>query len=126
MENPKRILLIDDEKNFLEIFSLELQAAGFEIDVALSGEEGIAKLKMRKPDLVLLDMEMPGLSGADVMLTLRDDPDAKDVKVVFLSGVGLPEKKEQDIRHARSIGALGYIEKTEEMSKILEEVRSYL
>lgn len=126
MEAPKRILLIDDDKNFLEIFSLGFKTAGFEIDVASSGEEGIAKIKVSKPDLVLLDMEMPGLSGADVMLMLRDDPETHAMKVVFLSGVGLPEKKGLDIRHARSIGALGYIEKTEEMGKILEEVKSYL
>ncbi len=126
MDAHKLVLLIDDEQDFLEIMSTKLQAVGLSVETALDGEEGLAKIKALKPDLVVLDMAMPGMTGADMILKVKDDPEIKNTKVVFLSSVGIPAKRVQDLQHAMSIGAVGYMEKTADLNKNVSEILSYL
>ena len=126
MDAHKLVLLIDDEPDFLEIMSAKLQAVGLSVETALDGEEGLAKIKALKPDLVVLDMAMPGMTGADLILKVKDEPDIKHTKIVFLSSVGIPAKRVQDLQHAISIGAVGYMEKTADLNKNVSEILSYL
>ena len=126
MEQRKRILIIDDEDSFLDIFSAKFEVAGFSVEVARDGVSGINKIREWKPDLVLLDMNMPGLSGADVMGKLKEDPDIKNTKVAFVTAVGTPENRERDANLAKAIGAVGYIQKTDNLDKIVKEVEGLL
>ncbi len=128
MTGQPLILLIDDEPNFLEIFKTKFSAIGFGVETALNGEEGIKKAKALKPDLILLDMKMPGLSGADVLIKLRDDKATKGIKVMFLTNLGdpRPEMNEVSERISIEVGAHGYIRKTDDLDSIVERVKDFL
>ena len=89
----KTILLIDDSADFIEIFSLKLKAAGFAIETAENGAEALEKLKIVRPDLVLLDMEMPVMNGAEMLLKIKGDTTLKDLKVAFLTNLGDPRQE---------------------------------
>lgn len=119
-------MVIDDEKDFLEIISRTLKAAGLNVALAESGEEGLRQMQTLKPDLVLLDMQMPGMSGADLIARAKENKDLKNIKIVFVSSVGTARKSAEDARMAKAIGAIGYIDKSNDLDRIVSEIRSYL
>jgi CheY-like chemotaxis protein len=128
MPNRPLILIIDDEADFREIFGTKLTSAGFWVETAENGETGIRKAKELKADLILMDVKMPGVSGADAVLRLKDDPQTKDIKVVFLTALGDPRQEMQEVsrRLSAEFGAAGYIKKTEDLDTVVEQVRGFL
>ena len=122
------ILIIDDDPAFLEIFGTKLSTSGFRIETAGGGEEGIKKVKSLCPDLVLLDMKMPRMDGAETLSVLKENPETKDIKVVFLTSLGDPWAESQTLskKFSKEAGALGYIKKTEDLETLVEKVRGYL
>ncbi len=126
MNSPKTILIIDDSADFREIFSMKLGAAGYHIETAASGEEGINKVQELKPDLVLLDVKMPGTTGEEVLATLRKDPKTLYTKIIFLTSLGDQGDAETDEALAKRFGADGYIKKTEDLDTLVATVDSYL
>ena len=120
------ILLVDDEKDFREILSAKLKAVGFNIAEAGNGEEGVRKAKEIKPDLMLLDLNMPVMNGAETLLRIKADPELENLKVVFLTNYGEPQKDLDLIneKFAREVGAFDYIKKTDELDKIVEEIKN--
>lgn len=128
MADQPLILIIDDEPAFLEIFGTKLAASGFRVETAVSGEEGLRKAKEVRPDLVLLDVKMPGRDGAEILLAMKNDPATRDLKVVFLTGLGDPWTEAQSLNKklSKEFGALGYIKKTEDLDTLVEKVRAYL
>lgn len=90
MDQPfqrKRVLLIDDEAYLREIYNIELTREGFEVLLASDGEEGLKAIQTEKPDAVLLDLQMPGKNGFDVLSELGKDPELKKIPVVILSNI---------------------------------------
>lgn len=122
------ILIIDDTIDFLEIFSLKLDAAGFRVLTASSGEEGIKIIKANKPDLVLLDMEMPIMNGVEVLMKIKEDKPISGTKVVFLTSYGEPTEKHAwlDSKFAEEIGAMDYIRKTDDFDRIIGRIKELL
>lgn len=121
------LLLVDDDKDFLDIFSLKLKAAGFDVVTVPSGKEAITKLKEIKPNLILLDVEMPEMNGFETFNQIKSNPEIANAKVVFLTSYGEPlpvEKiRELDARFAQEIGALSYIRKTDELDEVVKRVK---
>ncbi len=128
MPEQRLVLIIDDDPAFLEIFSTKLLASGFRVETADGGEDGIKKAKNLKPDLVLLDMKMPKLDGAETLFKLREDPDTQALKVVFLSSLGDPWEEAQALnrRFAKEVGALSYIKKTDDLDTLVEKVKNFI
>lgn len=90
MDQPfqrKRVLLIDDEAYLREIYDIELTREGFEVLLASNGEEGLATVRKEKPDAILLDLQMPGKNGFDVLKALGEDGELKNIPVVILSNI---------------------------------------
>jgi len=83
----KKILVIDDEPDVVKYLSTFLTDQGFEVITAADGSEGLAKARQEKPDLITLDITMPGKSGVDVFTELRKDPDVGDIPVCIVTGV---------------------------------------
>ncbi len=128
MANQPLILVVDDEADFREIFKVKLSAAGYRIETAENGEEAIKKAKLLKPDLILLDVKMPVMDGAQALLALREDPATKDIKTVFLTSLGDPreEVKELNRQFAKQLGAQGYLKKTEDLDVLVEQIQDFL
>lgn len=87
MSTVKKILIADDEPDILEILQYNLQAEGFEVSTAKNGNEAIEKAKRILPDLIILDIMMPGKTGMEVCNTLRAQPVFKNTLIIFLTAL---------------------------------------
>lgn len=118
----RRILVADDEPNILAALEFMLRRAGYEVDVARDGEEALRQLEQRPPDLVLLDVMMPVLSGYDVCERLRARPEWAGVKVVMLSARG----RETETNRGLAAGADLYVVKPFSNRELLQKIDSLL
>lgn len=104
----KRILIIDDDLFVSDLYSLDLQKAGFIVTTASSGEMGLSKIQIEKPDIVLLDIAMPGLDGIKVLEKIRENKEFNAIRVLLLTNI----RDDETIRLGLSKGADGYLLKT--------------
>jgi len=118
-----RILLVDDEPEIREIYSEALTQAGFAVVTAANGEQGVELAKKERPDLILMDIKMPILSGMDAAMKLKEDPDTRDIKIVFLTAFGDPAK---DMAVAKAYGAADFIKKGIGLDELATKVRTHL
>ena len=127
-DSQKLILIIDDDPDFREIMATKLEGSGFKIEQASDGVMGIEKAKKVKPDLVLLDVRMPKMSGVQTLAKIKADPELTSLKVIFLTNLGEIEQENAwvDDRFAKDAGALGHIKKTDDLDKIITRVRQEL
>ncbi len=95
------ILIVDDETSFLDILQIILQRAGYKTLVTTNGKEGLSMVYSHKPDLVVLDDMLPGISGADICMTLKNDPTVSFIPVILYSAG--PRVREREF--IRQIGA---------------------
>ena len=117
-----KILVVDDEEDVLELARVFLEAEGYTVQTAESGEEALARLEEDKPDLVLLDVVMPGLSGLDVCRRLKRDESTRGIPVVIFTALGT----EVDMMLAEGDKADGYLQKPFTRSLLLEKVKQFL
>lgn len=107
MPPQPKILLIEDDLYILKIYTNKLKMNGFDVSVATTGEEGLHKASTEKPDLVLLDLMLPGIDGFQVLEDLKNKQDTKDAPVIILSNLGQPS----DIERGKNLGAVDYLVK---------------
>jgi CheY-like chemotaxis protein len=93
-----RIFLIDDDKDLPELTKVILSEKGYAVYIFHEAESAIQEIKIRKPDLILMDMMLPGLSGADAIREIKQDPKLRDIPVIFLTG--LVSSRDKDLREA--------------------------
>lgn len=110
-----RILLIDDDPNVLQIYGAALKTHGFDVTEALNGTDGLALTLKDHPDLILLDLLMPGMTGFQLLEKLRKDSWGKDAKVVVISNL---KKEDNDLAVAEHL-VFDYMNKSDHT---LEEV----
>ncbi len=91
----KNILIVDDEKDVLMVLEKGLTSEGYSVITASSGNEAIDLAKSRRPDIIILDVLMPGMDGGEVAGKLKDIPETKDIPVIFLTGM-LPAREESE------------------------------
>ena len=87
MSAAKKILIADDEPDILEILSFNLSGEGYEVITAKNGDEAIDKAKLLKPDLIILDVMMPGKTGLEACMILRADPRFAETLIIFLTAM---------------------------------------
>jgi len=118
--DKKRILVIDDNADIRDLIQYIFEKAGKLVIQGEDGEKGLAKVKIQRPDLILLDTTMPGISGLDVLTAIRKDRDSEisAIPVVMLTA----NSAEADIKKAYEIGASSYIVKPFKREKILAEI----
>jgi two-component system, OmpR family, phosphate regulon response regulator PhoB len=95
------ILIVDDETSFLDILQIILQRAGYKTLVTTNGKEGLSMVYEYKPSLVVLDDMLPGISGGDICMTLKNDPSVSHIPVILYSAG--PRVREREF--IRQIGA---------------------
>lgn len=125
--DKKRILIIDDEENFCKLVKKNIEQTGeFEVDIATNGEEGLMFARGIKPDLILLDIVMPGMDGSEVAAQIRNDKDIQDTPIVFLTAI---VKEEEASSQASFTTGYALLAKTvtirELIACIKENVRRY-
>ncbi len=104
----KRILLVEDDRFLRRACEASLRQRGFTVTTAADGEEGLRLVKSDRPDLILLDILMPKLSGLDVLRALRGDEATRGLAVVILSN----SSREQDVLEVTKLGISGYFVKS--------------
>lgn len=117
-KSKKRILLIDDEPDVLDLIKSRLEINDYEVITALNGEEGIKRAQEVRPDLILLDIIMPGKDGFEVCRELKVNFSTKDIPVIFLSAKG----REDDAFEGLRLGAVNYIVKPYDPKELLDKV----
>jgi len=119
MSSGKKILAVDDENDVLLIIKTALISEGFEVRTASSGTDALAQAQDFTPDLIILDMMMPEMSGFDVLTQMRNVPALKQTPVIFLTGVAEKDK----IREAINAGVTYYIIKPFEFHDLISKVK---
>jgi len=121
--NPTKILLVEDDEELGQAYVTRLQAEGMETAWTKNGEEALAETVRFKPDLLLLDIMMPRISGFDVLDILKNTPETRDTKIIVLSALSSPE----DIEKARMLGANDYLVKAQvTIADVVETIRRHL
>ncbi len=118
----KMILAVDDDTNALGALRQILLHRGYEVATATSGDEALTWLAGRTPDLILLDVSMPGLSGFDVCRKIREDPRTAATPVVFLTAKGM----RGDMLEAQQAGSDLYLVKPVLATKLITRVEMFL
>lgn len=103
----KRILIVEDEEDILALVHYNLSRDGFDVLTATSGEEGVRVVHDETPDLVVLDLMLPGMDGLEVCRTLKGNPELRDIPVIMLTAKG----EESDIVAGLEMGAADYVTK---------------
>ena len=120
--NSHSILIVDDNYNNLEVLSETLTRAGFQIAVAIDGETALEQIQYYKPELILLDVMMPGIDGYQTCKQLKSNPDTFDIPVIFMTALSDTEHKVKGF----AIGAVDYITKPFQREEVLARVRVQL
>lgn len=118
----KKILIVDDEPNIVISLEFLMKKEGFEIDVAVDGEEALAKVGSFAPDLVLLDVMMPKKSGFEVCEALRADAAQAGLKIVMLTAKG----RDTEVAKGLAIGADAYVTKPFSTKDLVGQVKRIL
>ena len=119
----KKILLIEDDSFIIDIYITKLKEVGFSVQSAVNGEEALVKIKQSRPDLVLLDIVLPQVTGFEFLQEIKSIPELKNVPVIVLSNLG--QKKE--VEKGLDLGAVKYLIKAHYTpTEVVEEIRAVL
>lgn len=117
-----RVLVVDDEPDLVRILEFGLKAAGYAVETAADGQEGLKKARELKPDIILLDLMLPKLDGYKVCRLLKFDERYKHIPIMILSA----RTQEGDQTLAHEMGANRFLTKPYEFAEILEHIQALL
>ncbi len=119
----KNILIIEDEEFFRELLRKKLVSKEYSVLEALDGEEGLKKMQEKKPDLVLLDLLLPSMTGFDVLTKAKKDPATASIPVIILSNLG----QQEDIEKGLKLGAADYLIKAQStIDEVITKIENIL
>ena len=117
----KRILVVEDNEDSMYLISFILKNNGYEVIEACSGEEGVVLAIKEKPDLILMDIQLPGIDGLEVTKRIRESEADGEIPIVALTSYAMIGDREK----ALAAGCTGYIEKPINPETFMEEIRKY-
>lgn len=117
----KNVLVIDDSATDTHLLSEMLKKHGYSVSTAANGEEGISKAKKEKPDLILMDIVMPGMSGFEATRTITKDPETASIPVIICSTKGQETDKAWGLRQ----GAKDYLVKPITEKLLIEKLKAF-
>lgn len=118
-----KILIIEDDIFFQKFYSTKLKEAGYETMTASDGEEGLQKILLENPDLILLDIIMPKMNGFDVLKSLNRDITHNHIPVLMFTTL----ENQKDIEEAKKLGAVDYINKSiSDFNSSLAKIAKYM
>ncbi|MBI5037311.1 MAG: response regulator [Candidatus Kerfeldbacteria bacterium] len=124
MANSKtKILLVEDDAFLAGMYVTKMNLEDFEVVLAGDGEAGLEQAQSIKPDIILLDVILPKMSGFDVLKNLKSDPKTKNIPVLMLTNLG----QQEDVQKGLAIGAVDYLIKAHFMpAEVVEKVKSII
>ncbi len=123
MSEAKKILVTEDDKFLVNVLLSKLSKEGFEVIHAFDGEEALAKVREKKPDLILLDLILPVKDGFDVLKELKENETTKNIPVIILSNLG----QDEDVKRGQDLGADDYLIKTNlSLKEVVEKIKEHL
>ena len=118
-----KIMLVEDDVALRDIYTSRFEAEGYEVAVASDGEQALTVAVKEQPDLIVLDIMMPKISGFDVLDILRNTPETKDTKIIVMSALS----QTMDIEKGKALGADDYLVKSQvTLSEVVERVKELL
>lgn len=121
--HPKRVLFVEDDDALANVYIVRLEAEGFQVLRVANGEDALASAISFKPDLVLLDVMMPKVSGFDVLDILRNTPETANLKIVMLTALS----QDSDKKRAEALGVDDYLVKSQVViSDVINRIKKHL
>lgn len=118
----KKIVIIEDEPDILEVLSYNLKREGYEVLTASDGTKGLALIRKEAPDMVLLDLMLPGMDGVEICSTIKKDPENQHTLIIMVTAKG----EESDIVLGLGVGADDYITKPFSPKELIARVKAVL
>ena len=118
----KRILVVEDQEDNRQIVRDLLSASGYELTDAITGEEGVALAKRDRPDLILMDIQLPGIDGYEATRRIKADPELRHIPIIVVTSYALSG----DDQKAFAAGCDGYVTKPFSPRLLLAKIREYL
>ena len=120
--DKKRILIVDDEIEMVEMETVRLKASGYEVAAAYDGPSGLKQVKFWQPDLVILDIMLPQMDGYQVCAALKKDPQSRNIPIILVSAM----EQKYDTGLGKKVGADYYFTKPFEPVALLAKVRELI
>ena len=121
--SKKNILIVEDDQFFRELLKKKLTSVGFSIIEASNGEEGVEKVKSKKPDLIILDLLLPNIDGFEVLSKVKTSSDTSSTPVIIVSNLG----QQEDIEKGMKLGANDYLIKSQfDIESIVSKINNIL
>lgn len=122
MDSMKKVLIVEDNEEWCELLTMVLQHSGYEVVVALTGKQGVEQAIAAHPDLILMDLGLPEISGDEATARIKSDPKTKDIPIVIQTAFGMgPEAK-----RAITAGAAEIMDKPISITTLQRTVKKYL
>jgi two-component system sensor histidine kinase/response regulator len=121
-EKKLTVLLVDDTKENINVLRKTLDPEGYNLGVALNGEKALELVTKLRPDLILLDIMMPGIDGFETCRRIKENPETKDIAIIFITA----KNETEDIVKGFSLGAVDYINKPFRQEEVLSRVRNHI
>lgn len=118
MDKPIHVLLVDDERDFIEPVAFWLKSKGYQVSMASNGAEAVANIRMQPPDIVFLDINMPVMDGLEALKNIRDFN--KDMPVIMVTAAYGSEEK---IARAKALGISGFFAKTYTFDQLVQMIQ---
>ena len=122
MADKPRILLVDDEPSIVKMVGKRLEVEGFDVLVAVDGQEGLTKARAERPDLIVLDLMLPRLNGYEVCTMLKQDARYQRIPIVLFTA----KTQDKDEKLGMECGADAYVRKPFRAQELLDKIRSLL
>ena len=122
MSLNRKILLVDDEEGFLSVIKEALEIRGFDIVTAKSAIEAGLELSSKKPDLILMDIKMPGIDGLQACAAIKKNPDTNNIPIMVVSAIS----EEAQVKRAHKMGISDYFVKPVDIEKLVNRIKEAL
>lgn len=119
----KKILLVEDDQGLASVYVTRLEAEGFEVKHVPNGEDALSNAIEFKPDLILLDVMMPKISGFDVLDILKNTPETQNIRIIMLTALS----QASDVEKAKSLGVDDYLVKSQVViADVVKRIKEHL
>lgn len=122
MANFKKILIVDDEEGLLQLLKYALEERGYSVSTAINAIDAGIEISNSLPELILMDIRMPGINGFQACEALKKNPNTKNIPIIVISALS----DEADIQKAKKTGVIDYFVKPIDVEKLILKIREIL